>query len=57
MVRVKATVIRMEEFRVTTREKKNNLPIQNKTNLNRAKDFKCNQKRTDCKNNQCKKKI
>ena len=38
-------------------KKKNSLSVQNKTNRTRAKDYKYNQKRTNCKNNQCKKKI
>ena len=38
-------------------KKKNSLSVQNKTNRTRAKDCKYNQKRTNCKNNQCKKKI
>ena len=33
MVRTKATVRRMDDFRVVAREKKENLSIENKTNL------------------------
>ena len=38
-------------------KKKNSLSVQNKTNRPRAKDCKYDQKRTNSKTNQCKKKI
>ena len=48
----------MDDFRVVDRDKKKKiLSVQNKTNPTRAKNCKYTQKRTNCKNYQCKKKI
>ena len=56
MVRTKAAVRRLDDFRVVARDKKkNSLHIQNKTNPTRAKDCEYKEERTNFKNNQSKK--
>ena len=56
-VRTKATVRRLDDFRVVAREKKENLSIQNKTNINRTKKCKNYKERRSYKKNQRQNKV